>query len=404
MVRTFLRRAVLSIPPLRRLYGERNAALSRLKEAEAEIASLDGERNAALARLNEAEAKIASLERVLGTKTGLQRYRAGISIEHLFPISTAALGPTYYDQLLVDALFVLEFSDLQSLPLEEQVSTIERIFLCFITCQHRDSALVGLVMARHFRRMLRIKDAPLPMLCRMHDFLYGMFWCGAQSFKEMQWFDAYAVLPFAKHLQRVCQVAASPSSAVGPPKRIAYFCHYAHRDIGNAVGPFLQSVVKEHATRSDRGIFLYCVQWSKPDFTSDMAKAGVIVRDLPQQSNYSGLENIVRQLAEDRIDVVVTDIASSISSYVFARRSAPLQIWMEFGYPFWSSPHLDWTFLTSKDYQSVFGIRPDRFSHVEARQEQLTLRVRWTSRRYRRPGSTCHTGKQSLLYLHALSS
>lgn len=60
------------------------------------------------------------------------------------------------------------------------------------------------------------------------------------------------------------------------------------------------------------------------------------VRDLPQGDTYGGLDAIVNCVRADGIEVRFTDVGTAVSTYVFSRRAAPVQMWMEMGYPFWS--------------------------------------------------------------------
>lgn len=88
------------------------------------------------------------------------------------------------------------------------------------------------------------------------------------------------------------------------------------------------------------------------------------VRDLPQGDTYGGLDAIVNCVRADGIEVRFTDVGTAVSTYVFSRRAAPIQMWMEMGYPFWSIRELDWVLHAGREYQPYYGFPADRWSPV----------------------------------------
>jgi predicted O-linked N-acetylglucosamine transferase (SPINDLY family) len=81
----------------------------------------------------------------------------------------------------------------------------------------------------------------------------------------------------------------------------------------------------------------------------------------------------VDAIRADGIDVLITDLGSAVATYVFSRRAAPVQMWIDMGYPFWSIGELDWVLLPQKDYQGYFGIPSDRYSPLIFRQTPTEL-------------------------------
>jgi len=118
---------------------------------------------------------------------------------------------------------------------------------------------------------------------------------------------------------------------------------------------------------------MYCVGWSSPDFVEGFDGTGVTVRDFPQGHTYHGLDGIVNAIRADEIEVLITDTGTAVPTYVFSRRAAPVQMWIDMGYPFWSIGELDWVLLPGKDHQNHFGIRSDRWSKVRLRQHLQTV-------------------------------
>lgn len=267
------------------------------------------------------------------------------------------------------------WTDLSVPSQDERLKKAKDLFQKLISTLHPDASVIANLLAIRFVRLAADPITPLPTLCSYFDILYGLYWCGAQRLADMQPFDSKAVFPFAEFLRHVGVAPHSPKilPQFDTPLRIGYFCHYAHNDKGNAVAPLIKSLAITHQSRSDRQVFLYCVQWSNEQFVSEFVGTGVTVRNIPQQSAYDRLDELVDCVRRDQIDVLITDIASAISTYVFCRRAAPLQMWIDMGYPFWSIDELDWVLLPGKNHQSYFGIRADRFSYLRLRQASQTL-------------------------------
>ena len=248
-------------------------------------------------------------------------------------------------------------------------------FNSLIAGAHPDALAVAEVVALDFREAMRDPGLPLDVACRYYDILYGLYWCGAQRFTDMARFDTKAVIPLAEWLRRHYPPvpARRPLPRLGQPLRVGYLCTYAHLERGNAIAPLVRSIVLEHARQPNRDVFMYCVQWSSPDFVAGFEGSGVTVRDLPQGDTYGSLDGIVNAIQSDGIDVLITDTGTAVSTYVFSRRAAPVQMWIDMGYPFWSIGELDWVLLPGKDHQNYFGIRSDRWSKLRLRQHLETV-------------------------------
>lgn len=281
-----------------------------------------------------------------------------------------------YNCVLKDAFIVLSSEILETLPLENQVKLIEKIFFALLNLQHRNANLVADLIGEYYPRILSHPDLSEAIAFKIYEYLYGLYWCGASSLSDMKKFDITGVRPFAKYVNdRFPAPIPHPERVLTPQPilNICYFCHYAHFDKGNAIAPIIMSIAKAHALLPDRRIFVYCVQWARDDFAQAFAETDVVVRTLAQQSEYQSLDDIIAQMKADKIDVTITDISSSIATYIFLHRAAPLQIWLELGYPYWSIPQVDWVFLCAKNHQSGFGVPADRCSSFTPMQEEVTL-------------------------------
>jgi len=290
---------------------------------------------------------------------------------------TAKEIKTLYNCTLKDAFLLLSSEIFETLALEVQVELIQKIFLAIINLNHRNANLIADLIADHFVRILGRTDVQEAMVFKIYECLYGLYWCGASSLNDMKKFDLAGVRPFEEYFNRKLSAQLPVTERILPTKpklNICYFCHYAHFDKGNAISPLIMSIAKAHALMPNRRIFVYCVQWTRDQFVQAFAGTGVVVRVLAQQSEYRSVDDIIVQMKVDGIDVAITDISSSIATYIFLKRAAPLQMWLELGYPYWSISQVDWVFLCAKNYQSDFGVPVHRCSSVSPAQEEVTLR------------------------------
>ena len=237
-------------------------------------------------------------------------------------------------------------------------------FNSLIAGAHPDALAVAEVVTLDFREAMRDPGLPLDVACRYYDILYGLYWCGAQRFTDMARFDTKAVIPLAEWLRRHYppMPARRPLPRLGQPLRVGYLCTYAHLERGNAIAPLVRSIVLEHARQPNRDVFMYCVQWSSLDFVAGFEGSGVTVRDLPQGDKYGSLDGIVNAIQSDGIDVLITDTGTAVPTYVFSRRAAPVQMWADMGYPFWSIGELDWVLSGKEVVPGYWGIPQDRHS------------------------------------------
>lgn len=283
---------------------------------------------------------------------------------------------TIYKGILKDAFLILSSPIFETFPLEFQVEVIGKIFFAILNVQHRNANIIGDILAEHYERILGHNDLQEVMAFKIYEYLYGLYWCGASSLSDMKKFDLVGVRPFAKYVNDKFSPSIPTSETVLSTKQtlnICYFCHYAHFQKGNAISPIIMSLAKAHALIPNRHIFVYCVQWASDEFTQAFTETNVIVRFLDQQSHYGSVDHIITQMKADQIDVAITDISSSIATYTFLHRPAPIQMWLELGYPYWSISQLDWAFLCAKDYQDGFGIPANRYSSLIPKQDEITL-------------------------------
>jgi predicted O-linked N-acetylglucosamine transferase (SPINDLY family) len=218
-----------------------------------------------------------------------------------------------------------------------------------------------------------LKNATLSLSDAMASFdaVHSLYFSGASDVEDLRRFDSITPY-FESYLSE--RLPPNPTKSIPNPEaklNIAYLLHTAHFDRGNAVSRLIVSLAEMHAHQTNRRIFLYLVQFVASDFLANQALSGVTVRPFPQDTCYDRIDEIAHSLTLDDIDVVITEQNRAIASALFTRRVAPLQLWVDTGFPFWSLESLDWRLAPS------WPGKPDlirRVSVLRWRQKQETLK------------------------------
>ncbi len=262
-----------------------------------------------------------------------------------------------------------------ALPVDERRAVMRNICSVIMMRGNRHAPLVGYGLAAMLERVLAAPEPDLSEILEIYDALYGLFWVAAANLAQMAPFDDCAVRPVARYLRerqfRDRATPLLPPAPAGRRLRVCYCAHYATWDRGNAVGPLVWSIVKYHRQLFgvDHELHLYAVQFFDDRFLDETRSLGVTVRAFPGSGTPEYLERLSEQFAADAFDVVLTDIASGAMTYIYESRVAPLQMWLEMGYPYWSIENLDWTFLGCKNHQPHFGVRGDACGLIRFRQD-----------------------------------
>lgn len=271
-------------------------------------------------------------------------------------------------------LRIMLHPDLGSLTSERRRAALRTIISQMMSQGNRHSRLIAHGFSVMLERRLQESEPDLLEVIELYDANYSLNWVAACDFVEMAQFDAQAVHPVAAYFRRLAAKATAGSLVIGPRgrrRRICYCCHNADLRQANAVGPILLAMMKDHAARyrEDHEIYLYAVQWFDDGFLDALRDVGITVRAFSTANNRAETERLRGQFAADRIDVVLTDQASGLMTYLYESRVAPLQLWLEMGFPFWSIANLDWTFLGHKGHRPYFGVRADTCSLIRYRED-----------------------------------
>ena len=287
-------------------------------------------------------------------------------------LSDPAAGAVDYELILRDGVTLLTAPDFALRSPAWQVASIAAVFSRVISTSHAQAGAIAALAAPHFRRLLLNPEVDLAQACRMHDALWGMWWCAAASLDDMRPIHGQVCLPFHDFLERRGLVRENQRLAVGDQLRlrVAYLMHYAHGERGNAVAPLIVSLARAHASLPDRKIFAYAVQWVDESWlASSFAGSRVATRSVPQKDTYDRLDQLFEALRSDEIDVIVADVTSSIVSVIFAGRVAPAQIRLDLGLPYWFQPEIDLVLLSGKRWRDCYPYQQSRTIEIKMSQD-----------------------------------
>ncbi len=244
-----------------------------------------------------------------------------------------------------DACILLSSPHFTVVSVERRVATILVLHDTLMSAPSPDLAPVAELGLRQFRQMLKDPALTVPQAMGIFDALHSMYFAGVSDVLELRRFDG-VVPPFEEWLLKRCGTNESRHAVLPKdrPLTIAYLLHTAHFDRGNAVSPLIVLLAKIHAQAPGRRVILYLVQHVGSGFPEQVANNGFSIRIFPQGRNYERVDEIASAMREDHVDVVITEQNRAVAAALYARRVAPLQMWLDTGFPFWSLRSLDWTF------------------------------------------------------------
>lgn len=286
------------------------------------------------------------------------------------PVPGEEQVPQRVEKAVDAACVLLGSSQFSARPVADQVGIIKMVHDTLMGRPGPNLPIVAELGLRRFAAMLAVDDLTEQQVCTVYDALHGLYFAGITDVRELRRFDR--IVPpterwFAAHAERMGR-----NGVVSPdgPVTIAYLMHVGHLDRGNAVTPLILSLARMHAQQNPRRVIVYLVEYAAPAFEALLAEHGLTFRSFPQYGSYHRIDEVAAQLQADGVDVVITEQNRAIAAALFARRVAPLQMWLDTGFPFWSLASLDWTIAPGRSSD----VESDRISPIVWRQTADTLK------------------------------
>lgn len=180
----------------------------------------------------------------------------------------------------------------------------------------------------------------VPALLELADLLFFIGWC----FEASNFVQCRLVLPGMKSAARALARAAKPKRTPRRDRpRVAFLLMFTGlRDV-MALGPRL---LMDALQQLRGGCEIYVVAWRFVDeeHVLDMRSRGIRVIATGGETPAARLAQVEAALAAIEPDILVTEMNNAVPMAVFARRSAPAQIFLQGGLPAFPQPGLDAVF------------------------------------------------------------
>lgn len=260
-------------------------------------------------------------------------------------------------------------------PVQDQLCWHQAFFRYFMTTG-RHCAEAAPHTASYFQKILQHSAVSLKDICELYHILYGYYWVNASSLSSMQGFYRQVVVPFQGYLAQHFPVKSVTNQNKKLKKsrgnKLVFIAHYASQVAGNALVPHIVSFLKEHAKSGHKAV-VYCVQFYDQAFVDTVTSMGHETRLFPFDQQDEKLASLSESLRNDAPDIVLTEITSAMITYLFHQRIAPVQMWIEMGFPYWNSENLDWVFMAHKSWREDFSFSKQVASPLRLRQSYDTL-------------------------------
>jgi hypothetical protein len=180
----------------------------------------------------------------------------------------------------------------------------------------------------------------LTALLELCELLFFIGWCFEASYLQ----QCRMVLPGLTAAARAFARAARPSPPLraGPP-RICFLSMFAEK---RHVMTMAQRLLIEALRFLPGGCELAMVAWrfAEPSFVAALRAQGVMVTVTAGDTAAAQLSQVESALAEVAPDILITDMNNAVPLAVFARRAAPVQVFLQAGLPAFPEPGLDAVF------------------------------------------------------------
>ena len=337
-----------------------------------------------LAPLRAAQAGTASADMAREVfAIGLERQGAGKSEAAVYYFTTAlALDPEHSEararllQLAPDiSIEMLTQTDLAALAAGLRSSLVEPVVdpadlerrLSMVEYYHgqlRHERSIIAPIESLFRSALAIPGVGLDPLCRLYDIIYFLYWQTSSDTEDMRRFGDRVVKPFAASIRNGIGDAELPPVArrrLGrEPLRLGYLSESANRGPGNAVGPVIHHLLgglSRHFPDKYR-LVLYAWRGDDDDFLKSLEGSDIIIRRFEAETTSERIAAVANAIAADKIDILLTDVNAALPTVLFERRVAPVQIFCQFGLPFWPLANIDGIFRVDGYDPGIDGFDP----------------------------------------------
>ena len=233
--------------------------------------------------------------------------------------------------------------------------TTWRAYWRTVNVSNANTYVLAEVIALEFQELLRKPNAPLEVICRYYTMLHDLYRLGSRRDSDVKRFDLNAVIPFSEWLHENVQTITLRSEKSPTDRlRVGYLCSWAMFTDGNPVADIVHDAINCHATYPNRDIFTYVVIAGNDEYVH--ALKNTTIRDIRQGYEFGSLAAAVDTVRNDHLDILIADGVGATATYLFSSRVAPIQMYYDYGCPFWSIPQLDWALSAQADDAALLGL------------------------------------------------
>jgi hypothetical protein len=271
----------------------------------------------------------------------------------------------------------LESGEWRQWELEERVRFLREVAGPYIRTRDTGSRLLVPGLTRLYESTLTSALHPADG-AELYDLVRTIIWMNASDSRALEGFGAAVVEPLAAHVRRWAEADAMPRRVVAgpPPYRIAYLSANATFALG-AVIRVIWSCLAGHARLASGRVelFLYATNGIDGNLRQAIESLGVTVRVCDGWRAREGIADVRRLLDADRIDVILADNNRGLATVLFETRSAPLQIYLDMGFPEWGGAGVDYTFLGFNGDAQLTALPPGSCEQIEWRFDDRFVRT-----------------------------
>jgi|GEM_PF-2365698 len=270
------------------------------------------------------------------------------------------------------AVSLLSSPEFSKHPVAFQVDIVTAIHNTCMSAPGEELIVLSELGLQHFPNMLKDPDLNESQACRVYDSLHGLYFAGISDVRDLRRFDRITPkLEAWLQTQHKSPNLFQDNISLDKDITVAYLLHTAHFLRGNAVSPLIAALAETHAQRANRRILLYAIQHVAEDFASNFTNSNVKVLTFPQDQRYDQIDEIAQSMREEKVDIVCTEQNRALAAALFVRRVAPIQMWIDTGFPFWDLSTLDWSLSPVSDQNKPY---PERTSPFTWRQPLQVLK------------------------------
>ncbi len=251
-----------------------------------------------------------------------------------------------HEALCADVLAVLDHPDVTTLSRDQFVAVVGQIFQLYLQSWSRTALRVAPSLERVVQYFLQRPETTLEDACNFYEPLYFLYWSASTSIDQMRGFGPGVVEPFAAYARRSAPRRAPADQRIPePPFRLVYLGRFLAGDPIYQVTRSLLRSVLEHQSARYRPILYAWVSYDE-DALQSIEAQGIAIRRFPEQRvSAMGLADridaIKQALIEDGVDLLISDMNSSVPAVLFEHRVAPIQIYYQLGMPAWPLREID---------------------------------------------------------------